>query len=880
MRLQSVERSLRDILPKAWRGLKLALEVIGVLPTIQKVDHEAQLALFRLYHTEFRKLLSANNSFLETLAELEGKRRGGGFIDREYIKRKAIRCLADVHAMTSSIENISNGRYNGLGPALQRITASVLSVLEESSISLPGKLIMDLDEIRASHADLVGGKMANLGEARNALGLPTPGGFVITVEGFRLLLEGAGLRSWIQDRHLSLVSGGMVDKASKEIVEKILGARIPEALLQEIEEALDRMERKLSRPLKFSVRSSALGEDSTLSFAGQFRSLLQVSRVEVPKAYLEVVASLFSPEAIHYRILHGIPAESAEMAVGVLEMVPAKAAGVIFSRDPTRPDSREVVIQTIRGLGVALVEGRASPETILVEDPLGPRPKIRKLQNTPGPSTSLVSRKEENPSILDDDEALKLAAWAWKLEDHFGTPQDIEFAVSEEGDAYLLQSRPLRLLKVVVGEAKVLDDFKVLLEGGETACPGVASGVAVALEEDGNLENFPEGGILIARRSSPRFIKVMSKVKAIVTDSGSTTGHMASLARELGIPALLNTGKATSSIEPGKVVTVDASARVVYEGDLASVIVAERGSEKPLQMEAASVKRGPDMELLDKVLEHISPLTLTDPTSPEFSPDNARTLHDLARYIHEKSYQEMFGLGERLGEMRPVSYLLDVFLPIDLYILDLGGGLKEVPSGGKVKLSQIACIPLGALLKGMLHEKMPRFGPRFMDLGGFFSVMMRHATTAPEEERSFRDPCYALISDHYLNYTARVGYHFSVLDTYCSPTPNKNYVSLTFRGGAADYTRRVRRAWAIEGVLRHLGFSVALEHDCVNARLGKASLEETKEKLEMVGRMLQFFRQMDAAMTTDDHARMFQEAFIRGDYDLSQTLGKNSSSRP
>ena len=295
----------------------------------------------------------------------------------------------------------------------------------------------------------------------------------------------------------------------------------------------------------------------------------------------------------------------------------------------------------------------------------------------------------------------------------------MEFAITHGGDIYLLQTRPLGPPPALEKGGGVLPDSRVLLRGGETACPRVASEVAMRMDEDGDLDTFPQGGVLVARCSSPKFVRIMSKVKAIVTDSGRTTGHMAPLARELGIPALLNAGNATTNIEPGTLVTVDASAGVVYEGDVSSVIRARKEPLRTSYPAKATMARAPEMELLDRVLEHISPLTLTDPKTPEFSPDNARTFHDLARYIHEKFYEEMFGLGEKLGEMRPASYLLDVFLPVDLYILDLGGGLKELPASRKVKPSQVACIPFRALLQGMLHERIPRFGPRFMDLGRF-----------------------------------------------------------------------------------------------------------------------------------------------------------------
>jgi len=154
---------------------------------------------------------------------------------------------------------------------------------------------------------------------------------------------------------------------------------------------------------------------------------------------------------------------------------------------------------------------------------------------------------------------------------------------------------------------------------------------------------------------------------------------------------------------------------------------------------------------------------------------------------------------------------------------------------------------------------------------------MRHATTSPEEQSSFQAPCYALISDCYANYSARVGYHFSVLDAYCSPTPNKNYINLLFRGGAADTVRRSRRTLAIANILKHHGFAVTLNADVVIGRLNKGSREETTVQLEMIGRLLQFFRQMDAAMATDEHARLIENAFLTGDYGLSTLTGEKKS---
>ncbi len=357
----------------------------------------------------------------------------------------------------------------------------------------------------------------------------------------------------------------------------------------------------------------------------------------------------------------------------------------------------------------------------------------------------------------------------------------------------------------------------------------------------------------------------MAKAAAIVTDFGGVTGHMAALAREFHVPALLNTRVATGLLKTGARVTVDTRARRVYEGTVAELLETEtkrvREGERLRQD-----KTTPAFHLLNSVSELVLSLNLVDPRSPTFSPESCTSLHDIARFVHEKSYEEMFGMGEHLGDLRGVSSHLDVFLPIDLYLIDLGDGIDAPAGTRRLKIAQVVSAPLKALLAGMLDKRIPRFGPRPMDLRGFMSIMARHAVNNPEEERTFRDPCYALISDEYVNYTARVGYHFGVVDAYCGEAINKNYISILFRGGAADYIRRHRRIRAIAGILDHFGFSTAIRGDALTARLSKRTQQETASQLEMVGRLLQFFRQMDAAMASEEVVKRVREAFIAGDF--------------
>jgi pyruvate,water dikinase len=855
----------------------LFLEIIG-LREGKEAFQEAQLARLRLYHAQFRKLISANQSFLETLGDLEEKRLGYHYIDRSFLKWKTTRALSDVHTMIQSINVISGDRYPSLRSGFDRIAGTLTEAIQDGPEQRQSALVLDLSAIFGMEADVVGGKMAHLAEMANTLGLPTPDGMVVTTEGFRLLVAEGDVRSWIRDKHLEILSEEDVGPVSKELQERILGLPIPPALEEEILRAYDRLAERTDTGVPIAVRSSAVEEDSEFSFAGQFLSVLNVPREELCGAYLQVVASLFSPEAIHYRFLHKIPGETAQMAVGFIAMVDAVASGVVFSTDPSHHDSNQVLIQAVKGLGLMLVGGTTSPEILLVsKDVKSPAitriPSSQKSRMVLAPGSGVKEEElepgEAGMTCLTDDEVLQLTRWALLLEHHFGSPQDIEWALEKNHHIILLQSRSLCFTAHPIRNGQPIPGVPLILEGGEAGCPGVASGPAFHMSEDEDGDSFPEGGVLVARRSSAKFIRVMSKARAIVTDSGGTTGHMAILTREFRIPTLLNTKIATQTIPHRTVVTVDATNGRVYEGEVTELLERTDGDEEAADLGACRIN-SPAFQLLEKVISLISPLNLTDPASVAFSPEHCVTLHDLARFVHEESYREMFMLGDNAGDLRGAGFKLDVFLPIDLYIIDLGGGLKETPAERKLKRSQIASVPLSALLTGMLHEKLPRYGPRPMDASGLLSIMLRHAVTGPETESTFRNPCYAMISDKYMNYTARVGYHFSVVDTYCGESQSKNYISFRFHGGAADHVRRSRRARAIAEVLKAHRFSVELKHDLINARLSKGSREETEKQLEMIGSLLQFFRQMDAAMATDDAVHLFKDAFLRGDYGLEE----------
>jgi len=190
------------------------------------------------------------------------------------------------------------------------------------------------------------------------------------------------------------------------------------------------------------------------------------------------------------------------------------------------------------------------------------------------------------------------------------------------------------------------------------------------------------------------------------------------------------------------------------------------------------------------------------------------------RFIHELSYTEMFRISDLVSEHAGFSAKLIAPIPLDLHVIDLGGGISEAGRNARnVRHDCIVSVPFKALLAGMLHEDLLHHRPRPIDMRGFFSVMSEQMFQDHLGSERFGNRSYAIISDKYLNFSSRVGYHYGVLDTYCGKTLSKNYITFSFKGGAADDVRRNRRARAIALILESTGMSVDVLGDRVSARV-------------------------------------------------------------
>lgn len=845
------------------------------------------MAAFQDKYANFQTLLASNTELLDIIADIERKLEGQTVFGSAYIDALSMRSLFHTARMVRCLEKMGGRPYPILEQKLDNISSRIRAETEKAPLPVLAvhPMVLPYASVRRDSVDLVGSKNANIGEIMNGLGIPTPRGFAITTAAFRYFLRFNDLFGTIlrMKRKADLIETETILEISQTIQRQILAATVPHDLAAAISDAHGRLAADIAPELatvNIAMRSSALGEDSSISFAGQYLTVLNAPPERILDDYRRIAASLFSPEAIAYRLHMAITFDMAVMAVACQETIHARASGVMFTRNPVDPAQNRILIDAVWGLGPFAVDGIVPPDTYILSKDQRPAlvdawvvPKEKQLVAGEGGDLMEIPVPAEyrQRPCLTDDQACQLAEYGMRLEAHFGGPQDVEWALDHDGRLVILQTRPLRVHAVETGQRRGIHapvpGFPVLMEGGQIACTGIGHGPVFHVRNAADMAAFPDGAVLVSPLASSQLVVAMAKAAAIVTDTGNISGHMASLAREYMIPTILNLKNATTTLAPTTLVTVDAFSGRVYAGRVPALIDAEYHTsgimiDTPLYRD---LRRRADL---------IVPLNLKDPRSPGFDPDHCRTVHDIMRFVHETAYTEIFQLGDLVTDQGGLAVRLDAHLPLDLYVIDLGGGLSGDAAGmRRVRADQVESVPFAALLAGMLSDALISREPRPVNLGGFFSVMTRQMIEPPNlAVERFGDRSYAIVSDRYMNFSSRVGYHFSVLDSYCGKTDAKNYINFQFKGGAADDLRRGRRARVIEAVLSALGFLVNTVADRVTARVAKQSAGVLSEKLDQVGRLLIYTRQMDMLMHSDALVQEMADAFLRGDYHLQGTL--------
>ena len=842
---------------------------------IQKAEKEREAVrlAFTNRYLNFKTLLSLNDKVLEIMAEMEQVLTGSRSFGMAFIRAHCTALSVNLFKIIQNLNEITEQRNRALFQAFDGIWEKIDRKLNRKKKTSQGAWVLPLESITMETADQAGSKMAHLGEVKNRLGLSVPDGFVITAAAYEFFMDGSGLQEEINRRIQFLEPDNIAQlhETSAEIQKIIVQTDLPRELEEAIRTAYRDLLKKAGNEVRVSLRSSALGEDAEgASFAGQYRSILNVSSEFMMLSYKEIVASKYSVPAMAYRLNMGFLDEDIIMCVGCMTMVEALAAGVMYSADPgdSFPDS--IVINAVWGLGKAVVDGSFTPDLfVLGKQDLGVfrhktiQKKEQKIicHTEEGTLFEEVEVRDQETPALRDEQARRLAEIAIHLENHFHTPQDIEWALESDGTIRILQSRPL----MVSGQTKTSEqkeaalapDLPVLVEGGITASPGAAYGPAFPVETAVDMLQFPAGGVLVARNPLPQWAALLNKAVAVITDQGALTGHLAAVAREFKIPALMGLSSASRTIRKGDWITVDADGQRVYAGR-AELLLA-RASEK-----SSLMKGSPVYQTLEQVLTYIAPLHLTDPEGSDFTPEGCRSLHDIIRYAHEMSLRELFDYNKEVSFSEKAAKKLISDLPMQWWVLDLEGGIRPGQDGPTLGIEDITSIPLLALWAGL--KAFPWKGPPAVDAKGFLSILAESAMDPSLEGgqgSTLAGKNYLIVSRDFFHLSTKLGFHFSTVEAFLGDRVAENYVWFYFKGGAADRQRKEQRTRLIKTILERFHFWVQIKGDMISARLERREKGYLVERLKVLGYLILHTRQLDMVLADSGRVNWYLDKMLK-----------------
>jgi pyruvate,water dikinase len=831
---------------------------------IRSKDEESRAA-FKAIQEKFHyflSLLEKNNQVLKMISDLEEKSQGEYLFDLNYILSHSALIRAGVAEIIENMISLGGKDYEPLRDRFALLDAQVEQILPGRKAVTEDDFVIPFDRVGRDKAASVGGKNAQLGEMIR-IGLPVPDGFAISAWGYHHFVEANGLQERISGRlrSINLKSYEDLARVSREIQSLVVSAAVPEDLAGAIHEGLENLTGRTGAS-RFALRSSAVGEDTHFSFAGQYATFLNVPPREIIDRYREVLASKFSPKAIYYLLSHDLREADWPMSVGCVTMLDAAAAGVMYTQDPLGVHADTLIINSVLGLGRYVVEGTLTPDVFRVrrkdgsvqEARLAVKTRRLVLGMTGGTVEDPVPEPHQADPSLGDREIKLLSDLALKVENHYGGPQDIEWVIDQEGRPFLLQTRPLRV--AAAKPAAVIPgldpaQFQVVVSGGIPVCPGAGAGPVYHAASAQDLPGVPEGAVLVAPNPFPGLITVMDRIKALVTEVGAAASHMATIAREYRVPMLAGV-KGARSIPAGTPVTVDATQAIIYSG-LQEDLVAARRPEYEL------FKDTEIMELLRTVLARISPLHLLNPADPNFLVENCRTFHDLTRFAHQKAMEEMFAGARKMEYKDRIGRRLKSAIPLGVDIIYI----DQPPPGPQERQSleeaEIASLPMKAFWEGIREHGWPRTPPT--DLKGFMTVMANDMTRGAAPE--FSENSYAILSREYMLLSLRMGYHFSSIEALCTEFESKNYIRVQYKAGGAPLDRRSRRIQILVALLNQMGFESFSQGDFLDAAITYQSCPALLSRLRQLGRISMMAKQLDMALSNDAIAQWYAEDLMK-----------------
>jgi pyruvate,water dikinase len=824
-------------------------------------ERQAALRAVQEKFSGFAGLLEGNKRVLKVIADMEEKSQGEHLFDINYIRSSRDELRDGVADIIEKMIALGGEPYAPLRERHESIEGEIDAILQGRREIPKDEYTIPLARLDRSRADSVGAKSAQLGELTSRLGLPVPDGFAVSAWAYKRFVDAGDLQDRITRSIRSLDPRRLEDleQASVAIQDMVSRAEMPADVADAIAAAADDLQAR-SGTDRFALRSSALGEDELLSFAGQYATFLGVGRGDLVDRYRQVLAGKFSPRAIYYLLSHELRETDMAMGVACVAMVDAVASGVVYTRDPLRPDEPAVLVHAVLGLGQYLVDGSLTPDVYrvsrdgaLLDSTLARKPVRLVLQADGSVAEEAIPRAVQESASLDEKDLASLAECATRLEEHYGRPQDVEWARDRDGRILLLQARPLRVLR----SAPCVDDLDlsglpVLRAGGTTVCCGAGTGPVCQVRGVGDLERVGDGTVVVSPRPFPSLVTVMTRARAIVTEVGGVASHMATLAREYRVPTLAGIEGATA-IPDGERVTVDATGGTVYAGEHPELPEARRPEHE--LFEDTSI-----FQLLERVLARVVPLNLLHPAAPEFCPEGCRTLHDITRFAHQKAMEEMFSGALESGRHHGFGLILKTPIPLEVRLIDMDGDPTRQDGKRKVPVDELGSAPFKAFWRGVEEEGWPAHA-RPVNLSGFVSVVTTQMGTGSRQD--FAETSFALLSARYMLLSLHLGYHFTTFESMVTPEPSKNYIRMQFKGGGASADRRSRRIRLVMDILSRTGFEHASRGDFLDTSFSYGDEASTNERLRLLGRLTMLTKQLDMALSNDSITQWYTRDFAR-----------------
>ncbi|MBF0463668.1 MAG: hypothetical protein HQK88_01205 [Nitrospirae bacterium] len=825
----------------------------------------------RVVYNRFRQMLNSNNHALEIMSDMGNKLGGNYIFDINYIKKSYSEFSDTVFQSIYNLNALSQNKYLYLHRVFERINTQVNRILQDKAPVDLRETVLFYRNITWEMSDAVGGKNAALAELGNYLNLNIPDGFAITTGAFREFMEYNHLEEKIESlkAEYTSVSNGLDDAFFEKAQQLVKSGRLPAHMEAELDTALTRLSGGSGKVTFVAIRSSADMEDSELSFAGAFNTVLNVPAeiASLAEAYKTVIASLYSKEVLAYQKHHAPQSDMmAAMSVGCMKMVEPHVSGVVYSSDPDNIEKDIVIISANRGLCTTVTDGIVDADVYIVEknEPykilerkIGKKNVMAVCDKGGGIKNVPVSGVDSQRPCLSEDRIKAIVRHAVIIENYFKKPQDIEWSVSSSGELVFLQSRPLKIsesqLKRHEDIYTTLKKYNIIFENqGIISCRGIGAGKVFVLRRMEDLRDFKSGSVLVAKHDSSQFIKIMPKAAAIITDVGTPTSHMANIAREFHVPTIVNTGTATSVLQNGQEITVDAEDNKVYDGTIKELI-------RYNITEDINFAEEREFKILKKILRYMTPLNLTDPLSGGFTSEGCQTCHDILRFIHEKGVEELTNAGrykEILHDNGAVK--LDIPIPMEICIVDIGGGLNGV--NGKAQPEHITSIPFRAIAEGMMCPSVWHSSADSIAVPVAARRYGRGALCRSGDN-------VAVVSQEYVNLTLKFGHNFTMIDSYCSENIKESHVYFRFVGGTQ---KKSQLGDLIATVLRELDMRVDIKGSVIIARTDNISRPEMELLLNSLGRLTAYIQQFDTLVCDDQLVRHYSTSFLHGRYHLSQ----------